>query len=163
MTPCELKQFPVAGKGHYFEDFEPGRSFEHHWGRTLLSSESTLFSCLTLHFNPLYFNAAVARRYGHADMPVNPYLVFATVFGISVEDLSENGGAFLGIDDLSFDRPVYANETLSARTTVMERRPSAKNPQFGIVSWRTEGFDEQQQRVVGFTRTNMVLRRQPAA
>lgn len=162
MTPEELKTFPVAGKGHYYEDFEPGRVFEHHWGRTVLAAENTMFSCLMLHFNPIYFNAVRARQAGYEGMPLNPYLLFSMVFGLSVEDLSENGGAFLGIDDLSFDRAVYPDETVVARSTVVERRPSSKNPTQGIVTWRTEGFDEPGKRVVGFTRTNLVMKRDPA-
>ena len=31
-------------KGNRYEDFEPGRVFKHHWGRTVTESESTLFS-----------------------------------------------------------------------------------------------------------------------
>ena len=58
-------------KGNRYEDFEPGRVFQHHWGRTITESESTLFSTLTLHFNPHYFNAAYARAHGHpASSPI---------------------------------------------------------------------------------------------
>ena len=101
-------------KGNRYEDFEPGRVFEHHWGRTITESESTLFSTLTLHFNPHYFNAAYARAHGHPGVVANPMLVFTTVFGLSVEDLSEGGGPFLGVDELTFHQPVYPGDTLRA-------------------------------------------------
>ena len=42
----------LVPKGNRYEDFEPGRVFRHHWGRTITESETTLFSTLTLHFNP---------------------------------------------------------------------------------------------------------------
>jgi len=83
-------------KGHLFEDFSLGQVFQHHWGRTLNEGDNTLFSTLTLSYNPLYFNEPYARAHGHPTSPVNPMLVFATVFGLSVEDLSEAGGLFLG-------------------------------------------------------------------
>ena len=51
----------LVPKGNRYEDFEVGRVFRHHWGRTITESESTLFSTLTLHFNPHYFNAEYAR------------------------------------------------------------------------------------------------------
>ena len=35
---------------------------------------------------------------------LNPFLVLCTVVGLSVEDLSEAGGPFLGIDELTFHR-----------------------------------------------------------
>ncbi|MEA2679236.1 MAG: itaconyl-CoA hydratase, partial [Candidatus Binataceae bacterium] len=79
-------------KGNLFEDFHVGRVFEHHWGRTLNDGDNTLFSTLTLSYNPLYFNAPYARAHGHRQIVVNPMLVFLTVFGLSVEDLSEAGG-----------------------------------------------------------------------
>ena len=74
----------LVPKGNRYEDFEPGRVFKHHWGRTITESESTLFSTLTLHFNPHYFNAAYARAHGHPGIVVNPLLVFTTVFGLTV-------------------------------------------------------------------------------
>src|ERR1700742_2137796 len=81
----------LVPKGNRYEDFEPGRVFKHHWGRTLTESESTLFSTLTLHFNPHYFNAAYARAHGHPGLVVNPMLVFTTVLGLTGEDLSDGG------------------------------------------------------------------------
>ncbi len=89
-------------KGNLFEDFELGQVFQHHWGRTLSADDNTLFSTLTMSYNPLYFNAPYARAHGHRQTVVNPMLVFLTVFGLSVEDLSEAGGLFLGVDDLIF-------------------------------------------------------------
>jgi len=163
MTPDELKRYPVAGKGNYFEDFVPSRIFEHPRGRTLLAADNQLFSALTMQMNPIYVDRLCARAAGHPDIPLQPYLVFATVFGLSVEDLSENGGAFLGIDDLSLNRTVYAGVTLRARSTVKDRRLSAKNPGFGIVTWFTEGFEPDVGPVLAFTRTNMVRVREEVA
>ena len=50
--------------------FETGRVFSHHWGRTITESETTLFSTLTLHFNPHYYNAAYAKAHGYRVTPV---------------------------------------------------------------------------------------------
>ncbi|HYW92374.1 MAG TPA: MaoC family dehydratase [Gammaproteobacteria bacterium] len=143
-------------KGHVYEDFEPGRRFEHHWGRTLTEGDNGLFNSLTLHYNPLYFNREYARADGHPDTPVNPLLVFLTVFGLSVEDLSEGGGAFLGAEGLEYGKPVYAGDTLTARSEVVDRRESASHPGAGIVTWYTEGFNQRGERVIHFRRSNMI-------
>jgi itaconyl-CoA hydratase len=148
-------------KGHHFEDFAVGQRFEHHWGRTLSEADNTLFSTMTLHFNPLYFNAEFARAQGHAGVLINPMLVFLTVFGLSVQDLSEAGGAFLGTDQLSFHCPVYPGDTLTACSVVSALRESASNPRAGIASWHTEGFNQRGERVIDFVRTNLVNRREP--
>jgi acyl dehydratase len=158
-------------KGNLFEDFQLGQVFVHHWGRTLNPSDNTLFTTLTLSYNPLYFNAPYARAHGHRQPVVNPMLVFATVFGLSVEDLSEAGGLFLGVDNLTFYCRVYPGNTLIARSTVADKRESASRPDHGIVTWYTEGFivDElgkssgDEVRVVDFRRSNLIPKRGPAA
>ena len=153
---ARAKKWP---KGNHYEDFQLGHVYYHHWGRTLNDGDNSLFSTLTLGFNPLYFNADYARDHGHGGVVLNPMLVFLTVFGLSVEDLSEAGGLFLGVDDLKFHRTVYPGETLSARSTVLEKRESASRPESGIVSWHTEGHNSRGELVIDFRRTNLVSKR----
>jgi len=143
-------------KGHTYDDFTEGRVFEHHWGRTITQADNTLFTTLTLAYNPLYFNATYAKESGHDSVVVNPMLVFAVVFGLSVEDLSERGGLFLGADDLTFHLPVYPGDTVTSRSTVVSRRESESRPGQGIVTWHTEGFNQRGERVIDFKRTNLV-------
>src|SRR4051812_19475192 len=120
----EIKAFPVRERGNTFGDFVLGTVFDHHWGRTIEQSDNLLFSLTTLQLNPLYFNKEYAGENGHADIVISSMLVFAIVFGLSVEDLSERGGAFLGVDDLSFGEPVHVGDTLTARSSVMALRES---------------------------------------
>ncbi len=149
-------------KGHRYEDFELGRTFEHHWGRTLNHGDNSFFTTVTLHFNPLYTNVEFAKAHGHPDVVVNPLLVFTTVFGLTVEDLSEGGGAFLGVEALTYGAPVYPGDTLTARSTVIDRRESASNKSMGIVTWHTQGFNQKGARVIEFKRTNLVNKRSGA-
>ncbi|HYM31954.1 MAG TPA: MaoC family dehydratase [Candidatus Cybelea sp.] len=146
-------------KGNAYEDFEPGRLFRHHWGRTINAGDNSLFTTLTLNYNPLYFNVEYARAHGHKDVVVCPMLVFTTVFGLTVEDLSEGGGAFLGVEALTFHKPVYPGDTLTARSKVIDRRESSSNKGMGIVTWHTEGFDQSGMRVIDFKRTNLINKR----
>lgn len=146
-------------KGNQYEDFSVGQVFEHHWGRTIEAGDNTLFSTLTLSYNPLYFNSEYAKAGGHPGMVVNPMLVFLTVFGLTVEDLSEAGGPFLGVEKLTFHRPVYPGDTLTARSTVVEMRESESRPESGIVTWHTEGWNQQDELVIDFRRTNLVAKR----
>ena len=146
-------------KGNRYEDFDVGRTFSHHWGRTINQGDNSLFTTLTLHFNPLYSNAEFAKAHGHPDVVVNPMLIFTTVFGLSVEDLSEGGGAFLGVEELTFHIPVYPGDTLTARSTVVDRRESSSNKSMGIVTWHTEGFNQKDLRVIDFKRTNLINKR----
>ncbi len=143
-------------KGHHFEEFSLGQEFTHHWGRTINEGDNSLFSSLTLSYNPQYFNAEFAKAHGHRAIVVNPMLVFLTVFGLSVEDLSEAGGLFLGVDDLTFALPVYPGDTLTAASTVTDMRESESRPESGIVTWHTRGHNQRGELVIDFKRTNFV-------
>jgi itaconyl-CoA hydratase len=158
MSDPDLSSFPLRGRGNLYEAFAPGRVFEHHWGKTVTAGDNSLFSSITHAYNPLYLNAEHARAEGHADVVVSPMLVLCIVVGISVEDLSEIGGPFLGIDDLTFHRSVYPGDTLTARSTVVEARESKSRPRTGIVTWHTEGFNQHGQLVVEYRRTNLVTK-----
>jgi len=75
---------------------------------------------------------------------INPLLVFNTALGLSVEDNSEVGGAFLGVDKLVYHEVVYPGDTMIAKSITRSKRLSAKHnnmenhppgtPQAGI-SW----------------------------
>ncbi len=162
MSQDDFKERAITfPRGHQFEDFIEGQVFEHHWGRTITDADNTWFSTQTLSFNPMYFNEPYARSLGHERMVVNPLLVFNTAFGMSVEDLSEGGGLFLGVDECEFLEHVYVGDTITARSTVVSKRLSRSNKSAGIVTWLTEGFNQGGAKVIQFKRTNFVRFRSP--
>lgn len=149
-------------KGHLYEDFNVGQVMNHHWGRTIVESDTLLFTTLTLSYNPLYSNREFAKAHGHRDIVVNPLLVFNTIFGLSVEDCSEIGGPFVGVGKLTYHEPVYPGDTLISRSTTVACRVSESNPTNGIVTWHTEGFNQNDVCVIDFERSNLVRRRNPS-
>ena len=161
MTDFDATSFETVRKGHSFEDFEVGHVFDHHWGRTITAGDNALFSTAMCNWNPMHLNAEYARAHGHNDVVVNPMLVLCTLVGLSVEDLSEAGGPFLGVDACSFHVPVHPGDTVTARSTVVDKRESKSRPQTGIVTWHTEGFNQRGDLVVDYRRTNLVAKRSP--
>ena len=158
----ELRQAAVLRqRGRLFEDFEEGQTFVHHWGRTITEADTVQFSTLTLSYNPLYTNREYAKAHDHPDLVVNPLLVFNIILGLTVEDCSEIGGPFLGVFELTYHQPVYPGETLTAKSKTYEARRSSSNPANGIVSWHTEGFNQNGERVIDFKRSNLVRLRDP--
>jgi itaconyl-CoA hydratase len=155
------KRAKLWPKGRLFEDFEVGEMRVHHWGRTIAESDTLLFTTLTLSFNPLYSNRVFAHAHGHPDIVVNPLLVFNIVLGMSVEDNSEIGGPFVGVGKLTHHQPGYPGDTLVARSTTRAARLSASNPANGIVTWWTEGFNQRDELVIDFERSNLVRLRNP--
>lgn len=171
---CLRARATLRRHGTTYEQFRLGQVFLHKWARTLTESDNVLFTTLTLGYNALYFDQTRAGAAGHRAVVVNPMLVFALVFGLSVEDLSEGSlgsrpesemtpeeiadapAAFLGVDKLTFHAPVYPGDTLRARSTVTGLRTSSKFTGSGIATWHTEGFNADGVRVIDFMRSNMM-------
>jgi acyl dehydratase len=156
----DAADFEAVRRGHQFEDFTVGQVFHHHWGRTITAGDNAIFSTAMCDWRPMHLNAEFARAHGHPDVVVNPMLVLCTVVGLSVEDLSEGGGPFLGVDGCTFHRPVHPGDTITARSTVLETRTSASRPGTGIVTWHTEAHNQRNELVVDFRRTNLVAMRE---
>lgn len=148
---------------NYYEDFEPGRRFKHHWGRTITADEAVAFSTQLLLHEPRLFNRIYAKHLGYPDIVVSSQLTFAVVLGMSVEDLSESGGPFLGSDAVRFHHPVLPGHTLFASTVVVSRRPSSSQPTYGVVEWETTGHNQNGETVITFRRTSLVRRRDASA
>jgi itaconyl-CoA hydratase len=155
----DLTTFPLVPHGHHYEDFEPDRELAHHWGRTMTSADSIAFSTATCAWNPMYLNAEYARAHGHPDLVINPMLVLCTAVGLSVEDLSESGGPFLGVDEAIFHRPVYPGDTITAYSRVVDKRESASRSGTGIVTWDTKVHNQRDELVLEYRRTNLVALR----
>jgi len=152
-----MKKAVLWEKGRDADSFSEGMKLPHHWGRTITASDNSLFTTLSQMYNPLYFNEPYAREHGHDSIVVNPYLVFNIVFGLSVEDLSENRGLFLGIDKCKFHETVYVGDTLRAESEVLAIRESKSNSANTIVTWHTKGFNQHEKLVVDYVRSNIFI------
>ncbi len=160
MSETSKKRIAIQ-HGRAYEDFELGQTFEHHWGRTILEYDSVLFNSITCHYNPLYFNKEYARSLGYEDILVNPVLLLYTTLGLSVEDLSEGGGPFLGVHEAKITTPVYPGVTIYSRTTTLDKRPTESRPGWGVVEWITEGFDSEGKTLIKYRRRNLSKFRNP--
>lgn len=146
-------------RGLLYEDFCIGQQFDHHWGRTLAESDAVLFGNLFMNYNPIYFNRRYAQHLGFKDIIVAPMFVFATALGLSVEDLSEAGGPFLGIDDLIFHKPAYVGDTIYSSSVVTTMRETKSRPGWGIVEWHTKARTEDGAALLEFRRSNLSRKR----
>jgi acyl dehydratase len=155
MTTDVSSRLLRSGPQHWFEDFALGRVFDHAWGRTMNEAETVEFSTMTLHFNRIYFDRPYARGLGFRDIVVNPLLVYNTVMGLSVNDLTEGRGPFLGMQNLRYGVPVFPGDTLTASSEVVARRESDSRPGWGIVTWHSTGRNQDGEVVVDYQRTNL--------
>jgi len=146
-------------EGRVFEDFEVGDVYEHPLGRTVVAADNIWFTCLTMNTNPIHFDVEYASRTEFKRPLVNSCFTLALVTGQSVADLTMNGVANLGWDEVRLPNPLFEGDTVYARSEVLERRESKSRPKVGIVRVKTTGTNQDGKPVIEFTRTFMVWKR----
>ncbi|MGE5242885.1 MAG: MaoC family dehydratase [Betaproteobacteria bacterium] len=145
--------------GRVWEDFEVGDVYEHPLGRTIIPADNIWFTCLTMNTNPIHFDAEYASHTQFKKPLVNSCFTLALVTGQSVTDLTMNGVANLGWDEIRLPNPLFEGDTVYARSEVLETRPSKTKPNLGIVTVKTTGVNQHGTPVIEFKRTFMVYRR----
>lgn len=145
--------------GRVFEDFTVGDIYEHPLGRTILDSDNVWFTCLTMNTNPIHFDGEYAKRTEFKKRLVNSCFTLSLVTGQSVTDLTMNGVANVGWDEVRLPNPLFEGDTVYSRSEVLEIRESKSRPKVGIVRVKTTGVNQDQVPVIEFTRTFMIWKR----
>jgi itaconyl-CoA hydratase len=145
--------------GRVFEDFEVGDVYEHPLGRTITSADNVWFTCVTMNTNPIHFDAEYASKTEFKKTLVNSCFTLALVTGLSVTDLTVNGVANLGWDEVRLPHPLFEGDTVYAKSEVLETRESKSRPNVGIVRVKTTGLNQRGEPVIEFLRTFMIWKR----
>lgn len=144
--------------GRFFEDFGIGQHLVHAIPRTLHGGDIATYMALTGERHPLASSTELARSLGFQRELIPDLLVFHTIFGKSVPDISHNASANLGYADVRFLRPVYPGDTLVAESDVIGLR-EVSSGEAGVVYVRTRGTNQKGQEVLSFVRWVMVPKR----
>lgn len=145
--------------GRYFEDFEVGHIYEHRPNRTITETDNTWFTLLTMNTHPMHFDAEYAKHSEFGRCIVCSPFTVALMVGMSVTDVSQKAIANLGWKDIKLTHPLFAGDTLSAESEVLEKRESKSRPNAGLVTVRTRGFNQDGVLVAEFERTILVAKR----
>ncbi len=148
--------------GNYFEDLTPGREIVHAVPRTVTEGDQALYIALTANRYPLACDAEFARSLGFRREVVDDLLVFHTVFGKSVPDVSLNAIANLGYADVRFGVPVYPGDTITASTKVLGWRESSAGDT-GVTWVHTAGKNQHGDEVLSFIRWVLMDKRDKTA
>ena len=143
--------------GKFFEDYRIGEVLHHAVPRTLKGGEKALYHALYPARHAMYSSEAFARSCG-LDGPFDDLIVFHTVFGKTVPDISLNAVANLGYAEGRWLKPVYPGETLSASSEVIGLKQNS-NGKTGVVWVRTTGRDSAGAAVLDYVRWVMVRKR----
>ena len=150
-----------TAEGNFFEDFAVGRTLVHGIPRTVTTGDAALYLGLTGARHAVHCADSFARACGHPRAPIDDLLTFHVVFGKSVPDVSLNAVANLGYAEGRFLAPVYAGDTLHARSEVVGLKENS-NGRTGTVYVRTTGLRGDEP-VLAYVRWVMVRKRDPAS
>jgi 2-methylfumaryl-CoA hydratase len=144
--------------GRFFEDFRPGEVIRHAVPRSLGPGERALYHALYPARGALHSSDAFAQACGLAASPLDDLIVFHSVFGKSVPDISLNAIANLGYAEGRWLGLVWPGDTLHAESTVIGVKENSDGAS-GIVWVRTVGVNQHGARVLEFVRWVMVRKR----
>jgi len=154
-----------AGKtnpGNFFEDFAVGQVLQHATPRTLTSGDIAVYNSLYCPRFAVQSSDEFARALGYPRSPIDDLIVFHTVFGKTVADISLNAIANLGYAECQFLVPVYPGDTLSATSEVIGLRENS-NRASGVVYVRSRGRNQSGEIVLEYVRWVMVRKREETA
>jgi 2-methylfumaryl-CoA hydratase len=151
-----------SNPGNFLEDFAPGQTIVHATPHTITEGDVALNIALTGSRYALFSADSFAQDCGLPSAPIDPLLVFHVVFGKSVPDISLNAVANLGYAEGRFLAPVYPGDTLNAVSEVLGVKQNS-NGKTGVVTVRTEGFNQDGVPVLSYVRWVMVNKRDASA
>ncbi|MGE0629779.1 MAG: MaoC family dehydratase [Hyphomicrobiaceae bacterium] len=146
--------------GHYFEELEVGRVFDHTIRRTVTEMDNTLFSCLTHNPQPLHIDREFSARTQWGQPLMNSLFTLGLMVGIAVNDTTVGTIiANLGMTEVKFPNPLFQGDTVNCTTEVVGRRESKSRPDAGIVEFHHKAFKQDGKLVAECRRQVFVLKR----
>ncbi len=118
--------------GRFFEDYRLGEVIRHAVPRTLSGGERALYHALYPARGALYSSDAFARACGLPSAPLDDLILFHTVFGKTVPDISLNAVANLGYAKCKFLKRVFPGDTLATTSEVIGVKENS-NGKTGVV------------------------------
>ncbi|MHB1708453.1 MAG: MaoC family dehydratase [Thermoplasmataceae archaeon] len=149
----------IGQTGIFFEDLSEGQVISHPRGRTLIDADCVWLSLITgdqnqIHYNLKYSQENFANEPFNGRLVVNGLYVLMIVNSLTGPETSTNG-IFLGIDKLRLMSPCFSGDTLTAKSTVIEKRLSEKHATMGVVRISVEGYKLDGTRVITYEKSFM--------
>lgn len=145
--------------GRFYEDFNVGDIYEHRPGRTITETDNTWFTLLTMNTHPMHFDKEYAKASEFGKIIVCSPFTVALMVGMSVTDVSQKAVANLGWSGIKLTHPLFVGDTLVAESEVLDARESKSRPGAGIVTCRTDGYNQDGKLVCTFERTMLIAKR----
>lgn len=150
---------PVDRDGYYFEDFSIGQRFTSA-AHTVDAEEIKEFA-RAWDPQPFHVDEAAASRTIFGGLAASGWHTAAITMRLLVrgEVRPINGILGLGVEDLRWPAAVRPGDTLRVVSEVVEVRPSASRPDYGVVKIRNTTVNQEDAPVQVFTAILLVARR----
>jgi acyl dehydratase len=147
----------------YWEDFTPGRVFEH--GPRRLPRDEMIAFAAEFDPQPMHLDEEAARQTMLGGLAASGWYLCCILMRMSAESfvLDSSSMGAPGVDEVKWLAPVRPDEELRLRTTVLDTRASKSRPDMGFVRCDFELFNAEDRRVMVLTTSLMMGRRQSAA
>lgn len=149
----------VNKMGNYYDDFIIGDVLEHSQSKTIFESDNNLFSLLTLNGHPLHTNIDYAEKSQHKQILVVGTLVFSLAVGITVSDVSGKAIANLEYISVKHTNPVFVNDTIYVKSTILDKTLSSSKTDRGIVHVESKVYNQNEEVVLIFERKVLIKKR----
>ena len=145
--------------GLYYEDFIVGQEIHHALSKTIFESDNNFFSMLTMNHHPVHTNVDYACKNQHGKILVVGTLVFSLAVGITVPDISGKAIANLEYESIKHIKPVFLNDTIYVRSTILDKRESKSKDDRGIIYVESIAYNQNGVDVLSFRRKVLVKKK----
>ena len=143
----------------YWEDFAPGRVFEH--GPRRLSREEMVAFAAAYDPQPMHLDEAAAAASMMGGLCASGWFACCILMRMAVDGFlhdSTSMGA-PGVDEVKWLQPIRPDDAVTLRATVLDTRASRSRPEMGFVRIEYALFNAAGARVLNLTTSMMMERR----
>jgi acyl dehydratase len=147
----------------YWEDFSPGRAFEH--GPRRLPRDEMIAFAAEFDPQPMHLDEVAARETMLGGIAASGWYLCCILMQMCAESFVLNSSSMgaPGVDEVKWLKPVRPDEALHLRATVLETRVSKTRPDMGFVRFEFELFNAAKEKVLEATTSLMMGRREKPA
>jgi acyl dehydratase len=147
---------------HYWEDLQPGSVRE--LGSVTPTAEDIKDFAEQFDPQPFHLDELAGRRSIFGNLCASGWHTCALAMRLTVENFLRESSSMgsPGLESLRWLKPVYPDDTLTLRHTILESRPLRKRPDIGLVRSRWEMFNQNSEKVLEMEGYGMFRRRTPA-
>jgi len=144
--------------GLYFEDLEPGETYEHRPGKTFFEGENWQHAMRSLDWHPRHSDLEYVKKFHDGQLPISENYLLGVVTALTTRSFGRVV-ANLGWINLEVLTPVFVGDTIYIESKIKEKRLSNSRPAQGIMTADTTAYNQKGEKVLTYTRTFLIYKK----